>query len=72
MGDSTGRIGLLVKKEVKDINEFFSVNIFIIKQSMKVSADESICGREGLIGGILWYKHLEGLLVLFIKKGYFI
>ena len=31
--------------------------------------DERICGREGLIGGILWYKQLEGLQVLFIKKG---
>ena len=32
--DSPGRVGLLAKKEVSHIKVFFSVNIFIIKQSI--------------------------------------
>ena len=34
LGDSPGRIGLLEKKKMKDMKVFFSLNIFIIKQSM--------------------------------------
>ena len=33
LGDCPNRIGLLAKQEVSDFKVFFSVNIFIIKQS---------------------------------------